>query len=156
MRTKYDMVLADTSCFILLDKIRELSLLEKIFDRMMTTPEVLSEFIKPLPDWVKIQSPKDHQLIEVLAMEVDKGEASVIALALENKNTLLILDDYKARKVADKLRLNYTGTLGIILKAKETGIIPDVKTVLEKIQQTNFRFSERIFQDILRQANEQP
>lgn len=148
------MVLADTSCFILLDKIRELSLLQKIFDQVVTTPEVVSEFIKPLPDWVKIQSPIDHHLGEVLAMEVDKGEASLMALALENKNTLLILDDYKARKVADKLSLQYTGTLGIILKAKETGLIPGVKSVLEKIQQTNFRFSERIFQDILRQANE--
>lgn len=86
--------------------------------------------------------------------EIDKGEASIIALALETKNSLLILDDFKARKLAAKLQLQFTGTLGVFLKAKETGIIQSVRPVLEKIQQTNFRFSEKILSDILVAAGE--
>ena len=67
---------------------------------------------------------------------------------------LLIIDDLKARRLADKLLINYTGTLGIILKAKERKIIPTIKPFLLKIQLTNFRFSQKIFEEILAIAGE--
>lgn len=85
---------------------------------------------------------------------MDKGEASAIALALEVEKALLILDDFKARVLADKLQLNYTGTLGIILKAKEIGVFKTIRPIFEKIQKTNFRFSEKILKEILKEANE--
>jgi predicted nucleic acid-binding protein len=50
--------------------------------------------------------------------------------------------------------LHYTGTLGVFLKAKELKIISDIRSILEKIQKTNFRFSEKIFKEILSRANE--
>ena len=90
----------------------------------------------------------------ILELEVDKGEASAIALAIESGSALLIIDDLKARKVVTKLNLNYTGTLGILLKAKEPGLIKAIKPLLERIQKTNFRFSVNVFNDILRIANE--
>ncbi|SRR5258707_3723872 len=154
MLRKYSVVIADTSCFILLDKIGKLSLLQDVFGTVATTKEVASEFIKPLPYWVSIKSPNNVKFVQLLEMEVDKGEASAIALALEDDRPLLILDDAKARKVASNLNLDFTGTLGMLLKAKERGIIPLLKPLLEKIQQTNFRFSEKVFIDLLREANE--
>ena len=87
-------------------------------------------------------------------MEMDKGEASAIALALENEKSLLILDDSKARKLALRLKLDYTGTLGILLKGKELGIVSSIKPLLLQIQQTNFRFSEKVLMAILAEANE--
>ena len=87
-------------------------------------------------------------------MEIDKGEASAIALALENEKSLLILDDSKARKLALRLKLDYTGTLGILLKGKELGIVSSIKPLLLQIQQTNFRFSEKLLMAILAEANE--
>lgn len=89
-----------------------------------------------------------------MAIEVDKGEASAIGLALEIDNALLILDDQKARKLAERLSLNYTGTLGILLKAKGLGILSDIRPLLQKIQQTNFRFSDKVLNDILQAADE--
>ncbi len=64
------------------------------------------------------------------------------------------MDDQKARKLAERLALNYTGTLGILLKAKNQGILPLIAPILQKIQNTNFRFSEKIRSNILREANE--
>ena len=90
----------------------------------------------------------------MLEIEIDKGEASAIALALETDGSLLILDDQKARKLAERLNLNYTGTLGLLLKAKELQILPALKPLLQKIQQTNFRFSKKVLNVILREANE--
>ena len=82
------------------------------------------------------------------------GEASAIALAMEKETALLILDDWKARKLALKLNLNYTGTLGVFLKAKELGLISKITLLIEKIQKTNFRFSEKVKMDILKEAGE--
>ena len=151
---KYNVVIADTSCFILLDKINQLELLQKIFGSVTTTQTIASEFIKPLPDWIAIESATNHHYSQLLEMEIDKGEASAIALALEKEHSLLILDDNKARKLALKLNLDYTGTLGIFLKGKEMGIISSIKPLLLQIQQTNFRFSEKVLMDILAEANE--
>ncbi len=101
-----------------------------------------------------IETVKDTNQQSLLEAEVDKGEASAIALAIETTNSLLILDDMKARKLAAKLSLQFTGTLGVFLKAKQAGIIPAIKPVLEKIQNTDFRFSEDIFKEILKSSNE--
>jgi predicted nucleic acid-binding protein len=147
-------IIADTSCFILLDKIDYLQILQLLFGQVTTTTEVLSEFGKRLPGWVSIENVKDRNQQLLLEAEIDKGEASAIALAMENKNSLLILDDYKARKTAAKYGLQFTGTLGLFLKAKEETLISAIRPILERIQQTDFRFSEGIYLDILKEANE--
>jgi predicted nucleic acid-binding protein len=154
MPREYNIVIADTSCFILLHKINEIDILKKVFSSVVTTPEIAEEFGKTLPEWIEIKSPLNKKYQEILAIEVDYGEASAIALAIENLNSLTILDDQRARKFADKLNLNYTGTLAIFIKAKELGIISNVKFVLEKIQKTNFRLSHKVLGDILRLAGE--
>ena len=87
-------------------------------------------------------------------MQIDVGESSGIALALETQDCLVILDDYKARKIAEQLSLNFTGTLGLFIKAKNTGIINSVKPILEKIRETNFRISADLEKEILSLSNE--
>jgi predicted nucleic acid-binding protein len=96
-----------------------------------------------LPKWVEILSVKSKDAQLLLEMHIDKGESSAIALALEISDSLLILDDIKARKVATQLGLS-TGTLGIIIKAKLEGIIPSVIPILNKIKQTDFRLSNEV------------
>ena len=152
MQTTYKIVIADTSCLILLDKIGELGLLKSLFGSVVTTSVIAGEFGSPLPDWVEVRIIKDHQFESTL--DIDAGEASAIALAFESEPSLLIIDDAKGRKAARKLGLALTGSLGIFLKAKRAGFIPAVKPILEKIQQTNFRYSEVILQEILALADE--
>jgi len=85
---------------------------------------------------------------------VDWGEASAIALAKEKDSPLLLLDDLKARKLASKLNLRYTGTLGVINKAKQLGVIENVKPILNKLLATDFWISENIINELLRKNNE--
>ena len=87
-------------------------------------------------------------------MQVDKGEASAIALALETPGSTLIIDDYRARKVAQKLNLKFTGTIGVLVKAKLIGVIPLIKPYLELIIQTNFRITAEIEQQALKEVGE--
>ena len=108
MLQTYSAIIADSSCFILLDKIDSLSLLLKLFKTVTTSPEVAKEFGKPLPEWVLIKSVQDKNLQTALFLEVDLGEATAIALATENQPSLLIIDDLKGRKLAKRLHLAIT------------------------------------------------
>ena len=75
-------------------------------------------------------------------------------MALEHKDSLIIIDDFKARKVAQQFLLKIIGTLGIILEAKRKNIIPKVSPILNKIKETNFRISEQLESEIWRLADE--
>jgi predicted nucleic acid-binding protein len=147
-------VIADASCLILLDKINELDLLQKLFGEIYTTPEIALEFGNPLPVWVTITQAKDKNYQTILEAHIDKGEASAIALAVEYHNCTLIIDEQKGRKFALELGLNITGTFGVIIECKLSGHISSVKPVLAKIRQTNFRFTETLEHIVLSKAGE--
>ncbi len=147
-------IISDTSCFIILFNIGELDLLHKIYQNIITTKEVADEFGQPLPEWIEIKTVKDISRQRILEIEIDKGEASAIALALETSESILIIDDYKARKVAEHLGLEFTGTIGIIIKAKQNGIINSIKPLLAKLRNTDFRFSPEIEIEALKLAGE--
>ncbi len=147
-------IISDTSCFIILTKIGHLDLLHKIYGQIITTIEVATEYGQTLPDWVEIRAATDKYSRQILEMKIDQGEASAIALALETTESLVILDDYKARKIAEQLGLEITGTIGVIIKAKLLGIIPSIKPYLIKIRKTDFRLSNDIEIQALKEANE--
>jgi predicted nucleic acid-binding protein len=149
-----EIFISNTSCLIILSKIDEIELLNKLCDNVFTTSVVQNEFHNRVPDWIKIKDPPDAKYQEILEMEVDKGEASVIALALKLERSILIIDDLKGRRVADNLNLKYSGTFGLLLKAKEEGIINKITPIINKILTTNFRFSEELIQTIIREAGE--
>lgn len=101
-------IISDTSCFIILSNISELELLHKIYGEIITTIDIAAEFGETLPGWVEIKKVKDVSKQQLLELQIDKGEASAIALALETPNSTIILDDFKARKIASRLGLVYT------------------------------------------------
>jgi predicted nucleic acid-binding protein len=148
------LIISDTSCFITLSNVGELELLRLLFKQIVTTPEIAKEFGESLPEWVEIIAVSDKAKQELLEIQVDKGEASAIALALENPSSFLILDDNKARKLAQNLRLEITGTIGVVVTAKQKGIISSIKPILQKIKDTNFRISAELELQALLQANE--
>jgi predicted nucleic acid-binding protein len=147
-------VIADASCLISLSNINRLELLKDVFSNIIITPEVGREFGEQSPDWIVVEAVTDRQKQILLELEVDEGEASAIALALEKKDPLLIIDEKKGRKVALSLGIHILGTLGILMKAKEKGIIPFIKPEIEKLKQTGFRFSDELIAKILIAVNE--
>lgn len=147
-------IISDTSCLIILNKIGELDLLRQLYNKVTITHDILLEYGEQLPDWIEVQQAKDQYRQQLLEMQIDKGEASAIALALETADNTVILDDWKARRLAERLGLSVTGTLGVIIRAKNTGLIQSIKPYLEKIRETNFRISEELEQIALKEANE--
>jgi len=147
-------IISDASCLIILTNIGGLDLLHKVYGKIITTVEIATEYGETLPEWVEIQVVNDKYRQQILEMQIDKGESSAIALALETPGCLIILDDYKARRIAEKLGLRITGTLGVIIKAKHQGIITSIKPILEKIKQTDFRLTRQLELIALKEARE--
>lgn len=147
-------IIADTSCFIVLTKVDELELLREVYGRVTTTVDIAIEFGEVLPSWVIVKNVIDSDKQQALERQIDQGEASATALALELPNSTVVLDDYKARKVAKSLGVSVTGTIGIIMRAKSKGIIPLIKPILEKIKGTDFRLSEEIERQALKEVDE--
>jgi predicted nucleic acid-binding protein len=147
-------IISDTSCLILLTKINELEILQKIYSKITITPEIFTEFGESLPSWIEIIPVKDAEKISLLELQIDKGESSAIALALEYPGSLLIMDDYKARLIAAQLHIKYTGTFGVILKAKKIGKIENIKPIISKLKETDFYISDELEKEILRLAEE--
>ncbi len=147
-------IISDTSCLILLDKIGELNLLNKIFGQITITQEIADEFRKELPNWFKIEHPVNKTYQKILEASLDKGEASAIAYAIEQSDCLLIIDDFKGRKYAEQLGIKITGTLGVIIDAKLSGHISSVKPLLDKIKKTDFRLTIDLERRTLEKSNE--
>lgn len=146
-------VITDTSCFVLLGKIKALHILQQLFTTVLTTPEIADEYGSALPDWILIR-PADQSLKEKFLEYVDPGEASAIALASVVSCDYIILDDMAARKLAEKLGLPIKGTIGVLLMAKQKGIIPLLSPYLDIIQQTNFRLSQHLIDGFIKEAGE--
>lgn len=87
MLEKYEnskIIIADTSCLILLSKIKELELLNKLYQNITVTPEIVAEYGEQLPNWFVVENVINKQKQAELEQKVDRGEASAIALSLEN------------------------------------------------------------------------
>jgi predicted nucleic acid-binding protein len=149
-----EVIISDTSCLIILDNAEVLNLLKNLYGQVVITPQILKEFNEPIPDWIVVRSVSDQNKISLLEMQVDLGEASAMALALEVKDCIVIIDDLKARRIAEKLNLRITGTMGIIISAKRKGLLPSVKPIIEKIKSSNFRISPELEAEVLRLAGE--
>jgi predicted nucleic acid-binding protein len=149
-----ELVIADTSCFIALSRTEGLWLLKELYGTVTTTSIVRDEFGSPLPDWVLISDPVDEVRHRMLSLQLDRGEASAIALALETPECSIILDERKGRNLALALGLVVTGTLGVIVKAKHSGLLDSVEPWLARFQDAGFRYSPEVEEAVLRAAGE--
>jgi len=68
--------------------------------------------------WLKCEKIKNHEVVQTLCEEIDLGESESIALFLEKKASLLLIDERMAREKAKNLGIKRTGILGILLEAK--------------------------------------
>jgi predicted nucleic acid-binding protein len=147
-------IIADTSCLIIYDKINKLEILRDTFVELIVTGEVAEEFGGELPDWIAIRQITNQNQYFKLVKNLGKGEASSITLALEFDDSLLIIDERKGRKIAEEMKIEIIGSLGVLIKAKEIGAIESVKEILNLIDKTNFRISNSIQTQVLKKAGE--
>ena len=146
-------VYVDTSALIILNKIDALDLLNKIYGNVIITNYIQLELKEAIPSWISVELNYNIDQSFLKNFNLGLGETSIIINAIKN-NGFLIIDDLKARKIATKLRLRFTGSIGILIIAKELKLIDSVKYYLEKIQETNFRISDSLINKVLEIKNE--
>ena len=137
-------IISNTSCLIVLDNIGMIYILKELYGTITISKEVAEEYGKELPEWVNVKSVNDKKSVRILSSFVDPGEASTIALCIELENSIMIFDDMKARKLAKKLDMKFTGTIGVIIKAGKLGIINDCVIVISRLKECGFRVPPEI------------
>ncbi len=159
-------VISDTTCLSALFQVNELHILQKLYKEIIIPSKVFDELlalslfnidITPLSEleWLKIMNPTDNLQLQHLLLILNEGEAHAIALMLEMKADLIILDDMEARQIAKDYSLNIIGLGGVLISAKSKGVIPQVKPLLDKIISiSGFYLSAKIYHLILKTAGE--
>ena len=157
-------VICNTSPLQYLYQIGSLHLLPTLFGRIQVPTAVAAEmtagrrrklFLPKLDElsWVEIRSVHDRTLLP-LVTSLGKGEKEVLALGLETEAPLLVLDDRSGRRYASAAGLEVTGTLGVLLLAKERHVLDSVRPMLDRLQELRFRLSAGIRQAVLDAADE--
>jgi len=108
------------------------------------TPAVVREWIATPPDWLEARLNTGL----IIDDRIDPGECAAIALAIELKPDYFAVDDANARIIAREHNLEIVGTVGIIERAYQAGLL-ELKPTLDALLQTNFRISEHIIQQVI-------
>jgi predicted nucleic acid-binding protein len=154
-----DLVISDTSPLFYLHRLRRLDLLQKLYQRITVSQAVVDELKaggdqgEDVPnireyEWLKVRSVRVPEVITLIT-DLGAGEAQVLALAIEEPGSLVILDNSLARQIARLRSLRITGTAGVLLKAKHEGHILAVAPLLDRLMQLDFRLSDAVKAKIL-------
>ncbi len=157
------LVIADTSPLQYLHQAGGIDLLRSLFTKVQVPTAVHDElqigrqlgFDVPDPTaypWMEIRAATQSTKLD--AFELGAGEHAALSLALETGECLVLLDDGAARAAAKALSLPTTGTLGILLLAKERALIPAVAPLLATLEQRGFRITNQLRTHVLRIAGE--
>lgn len=134
------------SVLIALSTIGQLSLLNQRFPDGIIVPQaVWREVVETGRDrlgaqevvsvsWVTVCEVTNKPLVSLLRLELDEGEAEAIALSCEQSAEPILLDEKNARRIAQRLGLEVLGTVGILIWAKRTDLIPNLREQLDVLQ----------------------
>jgi predicted nucleic acid-binding protein len=161
-------VVVDSSVLISLAAGEQFHLLQTIYSTIYIPPEVWREVsTSPKPfgtketqqarvdGWLIVQAPRSLAQVISLPFNLQPGETEALALALELPDPLLLVDDAQGRRAADALGIAYTGTLGVLLRAKSEHKVPMLEPVLELLKQrTSFWLSEAVYDAVMKSAGE--
>jgi len=106
-----------------------------------------------LLEWIKVVKPLS-EIAKPLITDLGAGETEVLMLGLEMPGAVVVLDDLLARRTAENLHLDLTGTSGLLLDAKRAGLIESVIPPLDKIEAMRFRISPTTRRAVLKMSGE--
>lgn len=151
-------VVADASCLIALQHVGRLGLLQQLFGDGVVIPRAVQPEVAPtlpdMPEWIRVVDVAKPSRPELLAGRMGEGETEALALADEIEAKAVIVDDLAARRTARELGLRIVGTAGILVRAKQRGLIPAVRPVLDALLAAGFRLSAKVYGRILSAAGE--
>ncbi|MDZ7640806.1 MAG: DUF3368 domain-containing protein [Desulfurivibrio sp.] len=126
---------------------------ELLFEHDSPEAELIKETIRQ--GWLKVEPLTDRHTQRSLMLQLDRGEAAAIALALELGIDRILMDELEGRKTAKVMGLQPTGILGVLLRAKNEGKIVSLTDEMKRLRGiAGFFIAEPLFRQLLQEANE--
>jgi hypothetical protein len=159
-------IVSNTTPLIGLATINRFDLLHQLFGQVHISQAVYQEAVTfgrevggakwevSMATWIESVVVKDRLAVNVLLDELDLGEAETIVLAYEIGADWVLMDERKGRRKLAQLGLNKIGTLGILLKAKQIGLLSVIKPEIERLHRQGFSLSQTVINTVLNQAGE--
>lgn len=157
-------IIVNTSPLFYLHRLRCLDIFKKLY-REITIPEAVAAELdigrkagEDVPQlskyrWIKIEKVSVPGFIKLIS-DLGPGETEVLVLGCESKNSLVVIDDLLARKIAQLQELKFTGTAGLLLRAKKEKYISEIAPLLHKLRSLGFYLSDGLINEILRISGE--
>lgn len=151
-------VVSNASPLIALGAIGRLELLAQLFGEIFLPEAVLLEVQSVdlrQARWVLSRKLTNDFLLRALEGELDRGESAAIAMAVELKADLLLMDEHRGRQAASRMGLTVLGVLGVLTEAKRRGFVEKVGSLLNDLQtKAGFRVSSALVERVLQEAGE--
>jgi hypothetical protein len=159
-------VVSDTTPLIGLASIGRLKILRDLFGEIYIPQAVYDETVtrghkeglakKEVAgaEWIHVMEVKDRLAVNVLLDELDLGEVETVILAMEMKAEWVLMDERKGRRKLSQLNIPKIGTIGVLLKAKQLGLIAILRSEFENLQKTGFAVSQTMIDEVLQAAGE--
>jgi predicted nucleic acid-binding protein len=157
------LIVCDSSPLIALAKCDKLDILDSLFEEVVIPVQVCHEFsVSGKPEsakiitWAqgKINEPGDAVLLKANTLSLDPGEIAAIALYWEKSADFLLIDERKGRKIAAQNGIRIIGIVGILVAAKNKGLINSVKPFLDLLLHSSYYISDSLYRTGLKSAKE--
>jgi len=158
-------VVSNTSPISNLAAIGQLGLLQQLYSNVIIPLAVYQEILEtgntdPATlaiqnlNWIQTRSVTNLPLLQTLQMNLDPGEAEAITLAVELNADRLIIDERRGRNEAIQVGLQVTGLWGILLAAKQQGLVPLLQPILDDLIANGFWVRKELYTEVLVLAGE--
>ena len=158
-------VVVNTTPLIALSHVGLLHLLKQLYGEIIIPEAVYQELaikkgsvcekeVNNFLSWIRVKKIENQMAKQMYKTQLHDGEVEVMILAKEIIADIVIIDDAKAKKHAKYLGLPVTGTLGILIKAKQKGYIDKLKPILYQMVQNGIYISQGLIEWCLKQVGE--
>jgi predicted nucleic acid-binding protein len=153
-------IVSDSGPLIALAKLNLLFILQELFEEITIPEEVWKEVVErgkgkagseliEKARWIKVKEVEDDLSVEILCMDIERGEAETITLAKKLNADMLILDEKIPREIATALGLRVVGSLALIHNCIEKGIVNQTLTeITKKMRQRRIWISDEVIEEI--------
>lgn len=159
-----EIIIADSSPLIGLARIGRLGVLPQMAKRIVVPSAVHVEVTSARVEapgaaevaalaWIEVLD-ADPAVVAPLLILLGRGEAEAIALAQRESAAVLLMDDLRARKLADRLGLRRMGTVALLGQAKREGLIPKLKPALDALVANDIFIRQELIDAALKEAGE--
>lgn len=163
------LAVSDSSTLIHLSKLGLLELLRALFDQVVVPEAVWREVVVEAigragaaevrrareQGWLSVRAAGREDIVALALRELDPGESEALALAVELEGSVVLLDESEARRIAERLSVSRTGTLGVLLAARRRNLVAELRPILERLRsECGFWISDALLAQALEAVGE--